>query len=320
VSGLDTLSTMRKAELFVSDFSTNSGYLTVEQFREFIRIPVLKSVLLKLVRLQEMSNPTMEVSKITAMAQILHGATSGEALTLAQRSKPAVLPKVTLSSNLLRGAVPVPDEVLEDNIEREQLNNTIRDLIGEGIARDLENLLVNGDTTSSNDLLNVTNGIIKQIVSNVVAAGGVFLNKSVLRDIDLTLPDAFRTDTTTMRFMTSHKGAIWYRDSVSSRIGELGDKALMVGDKDPQSTYACYNGTPVLPIPLIPSTLGGGSNQTVVIYANPKLFIWGVQRNVKVEQQRDPASGTTIFHVSMRVDVKTEHEAMAVIGTGIATS
>lgn len=318
--GLDSLTAMRKAELFVTDFSSNSGYLTVEQFREFIRIPVKRSVLLPLVRFQEMANPTMEVSKITAMGQILHGASSGQALTLAQRSKPAVLPKVTLASALLRGAVPVPDEVLEDNIEREALNNTIRDLIGVGIARDLENLLLNGDTASSNDLLNVTNGVIKQITSNVVAAGGVNLNKSVLRDTDLNLPDEFRADTTTMKYLTSHKGAIWYRDSISNRIGEMGDKALAVGDKDPQSTYATYNGSAVMPIPLIPSTLGGGSNETVVLYMNPKLVIWGVQRNIKIEQQRDPASGTTIFHVSMRVDVKMEHEPMAVKTTGVVVS
>lgn len=318
--GLDAVSAIRKAELFVSDFSSNSGYLTVEQFKEFIRIPILKSVLLPMVRLQEMANPTMEVSKITAMGQVLHGAASGQALTLAQRSKPTVLPKVTLTSHLLRGAVPVFDEVLEDNIEREALNNTIRDLIGAGIARDLENLLLNGDTTSSNDLLNVTNGVIKSISSNLVAAGGVYLTKSTLRDVDLTLPDAFRTDTTTMRMLTSHKGAIWYRDSISSRVGEVGDKALMVGDKDPQSTYATYNGTPVLPIPLIPSTLGVGSNETVVLYLNPKIIIWGVQRNVKIEQQRDAGSGATIFHVSMRVDVELEHEPMTVKATGVITS
>jgi HK97 family phage major capsid protein len=317
--GLDTTVAMRKAELAVTDLASNSGYLTVEQFNQFIRIPILRSVLLPMVRLQEMANNTMEISKITAQAQVLHGASSGQALTMAQRSKPAVLPKVTLTANLLRGAIPVPDEVLEDNIEREALNNTIRDLIGAGIARDLENLLLNGNTSSSNDLLNVTNGVLQQIVSNVVAAGGVYLTKSVLRDTDLNLPDAFRTDTSTMRFLTSHKGAIWYRDSISSRIGEVGDRALMVGDKDPQSTYATYNGSPVLPIPLIPSTLGSGSNQTVVLYLNPKLIVWGVQRNIKIETQRDPASGTIIFHVSMRVDVKMEHEAMAVQTTGVLT-
>jgi hypothetical protein len=319
VSGLDTLTAIRKAELFVADFSTNSGLLTVEQFREFVRIPVRKSTLLKLVRMQEMSNPSMEIPKITAAGQTLHGATSGEALTLAQRSKPVVLPKITLTSHLLRGAVPVPDEVLEDNIEREALNNTIRDLIGVSIAGDLENLLINGNTSSGNDLLNVTNGILQLVTSNVVAAGGVYLTKSVLRDTDLLLPDEFRTDTTTMKFFTSHKGAIWYRDSIASRIGEMGDAALAIGDKDPQSTYATYNGSPVMPVPYIPSNLGGGSNQTVVLYMNPKLVVWGVQRNVRIEQQRDPASGTTIFHVSMRVDVKIEHEAMAVQTTGVLT-
>jgi len=317
---LDTLTELTKAELFVQDFSSNSGYLTVEQFRQFIRIPILKGVLLKDVRVQEMMNPTMEIPKITAAPQILHGAASGYALTEAQRSKPIVLPKVQLSSNLLRGAVPVPDEVLEDNVEREQLNNTIRDLIGAGIARDLENLLLNGNTSSSNDLLNVTNGVFAQIATNQVYEGGVQLSKSVLRDTDLNLPDAFRGDTSAMRYLTTPKAAIWYRDSISNRIGEMGDKALAIGDKDPQSTYAMYNGSVVQPVPLIPNNLGSGTNWTYVLYGNPKVIIWGVQRNVKIEQQRDPASGTTIFHVSLRVDVKLEHEAMMVLTSQVAVS
>lgn len=319
---LDPLSAMQKAviakaELVVADLTAGSGMLPVEQFRQFIVIAIKKAVLMKRVRVQEMQNPTMELPKIQAQGQVLHGSSSGIALTEAQRSKPVLLPKVLLTSKLLRGAVPVPDEVLEDNVEREALNNKIRDLTATAVSGDFENLLISGDTTSSNDLLNVTDGILKLVSTNVVQAGGAFLSKSVLRDTTLLLPDEFRDDESQMVFLTSHRAAIWYRDAVGNRVGDLGDDALTRGDTDPQRRYANYNGSAVLPIPRMPSNLGAAQNESPLIYTNPENFIFGVQRAVRIEFQRDPASGSNIFHVTCRVDVAVEHEQKTVYTKGI---
>jgi hypothetical protein len=323
--GLDPLTAMQKAvvqkaELVVSDLTQGSGALPVEQFREFVVIASKGSVLFKLVRLQEMQNPSYELPKIQAQGQTLHGASSGVALTEAQRAKPNILPKVVLNSKLLRGAVPVPDEVLEDNVEREALNNKIRDLTAQSVTGDWENLLILGDTNSPNDLLNVTDGIFKRISTNQVQAGGQFLNKSVLRDTTLLLPDEFREDEANMSFFTSHKAGVWYRDSVSNRTGDLGDDALTVGDSNPQRRYAFYNGCPVRPIPRFPSNLGVAANESPLVYANPKKIIFGIQRDLRIEYQRDPASGSNIFHVSCRVDVAIEHESMCVFTKGIRSS
>lgn len=323
----DGLVAIKKAELVLGDLAPG-GVLQPEQFRSFVRVPREKQVLLPMVRMEEMAGPTKEVDKIRQPGRVLHGATSGQAILQNQRSKIDVLAKVTLTSKLLRGAMPVAEEVFEDNIEKDRLQGTIRDMAGEAVARDLEDLLINGDITispSTDDLLCVTDGLIKLVSTNVVAAGGVYLGKSTLRDVDLTMPNAFRVPLSQMKYLTSHKASIWYRDSLGSRATVLGDKAVEQGFGGPtgngtQTGYAQYNGVDVVPIPMFPENLGVGQNETDVIYCDPKVIIFGVQRDVRFKAQEDPASGAMIIHITTRVDIKLEHEPMLVKATGILTS
>lgn len=308
---------IRKGEMVVADLAPN-GVLPVQQFREFVVISILKGgVMMKRIRVVEMTNPTYEVPKIRAQDQVLHGSTSGVALTEDQRSKPSILPKTVLTSKLLRGAVPIPDEVFEDNVEREALNAKVRDMTAEAVARDLENLLINGDTTSSNTLLNQTDGVLKLTTTNVVPAGGTYLNKSILRDTCLVLPDEFREEESAMVFFTSHRAGIWYRDSISNRTGDLGDTTLTNGDRDAQPRYAFYNGSPIIPVPLIRNNKGSSQNETNILYCNPKNILFGIQRDVRMEYQRDQASSTNIIHVTCRVDVGVEYEQRNVLTTGV---
>lgn len=308
---------IRKGEMAVADLAPN-GVLPVQQFREFVVIAILKGgVMMKRIRVVEMTNPTYEVPKIRAQDQVLHGATSGIALTEDQRSKPTILPKTVLTSKLLRGAVPIPDEVFEDNVEREALNAKIRDMTAEAVARDLENLLINGDTASSNDLLNQTDGVLKRTTTNLVPAGGAYLSKSILRDTCLAIPDEFREDEANMVFFTSHRAGIWYRDSISNRTGDLGDTTLTEGDRAASPRYAFYNGSPIVPVPLIRNNAGLAQNETHIIYCNPKNILFGVQRDVRMEYQRDYANGTNIIHVTCRVDVQVEHEQKNVKTSGV---
>jgi hypothetical protein len=146
----------------------------------------------------------------------------------------------------------------------------------------------------------------------VVNAGTVYPTKTVFRDTDLALPNSFRLPAAQMKFLTSHKAAIWWNDSVSSRVGNLSDDTLTKG-----GGITPFNGMSVVPIPMFPENLGVGSNETNILYLDPKIVIVGFQRNIRIEQQRDPASGSTTFHVSIRMDVKVEHEAMCVKTTGV---
>lgn len=317
---INAMQAIQKADAALGDLSSG-GKLTVQQFTDFMKIPILESMLMKYVRVQPLDNPTAQIDKISAPTQVMHGATSGQALSSGQRSKPG-FDKLDLSSKLLRGAVSIPDEMLEDNIERDRLMNTIRDLVSRAVGRDMEKLMILGDTadtSSAASLLTVTDGIIKLAATNVAAIGGSYLGKSQLETIELALPDEFRTTQDKMVFLTSYKAGIRYRSSLASRQTQQGDSVLVegLGTVGGTPSFALFNGVPVMPVPLFPSNLGGSFNETVALYLNPKVIVFAVQRDIKFETQRDPAAGATIVHISTRVDVQYEHEPMVVKGTGI---
>lgn len=315
--GLNAMVAIQKADAALGDLSSG-GKLSTQQFADFFRVPIKESVLMKYVRIQPMDAPIVEVDKISAPTQVMHGATSGQALLVSQRSKVG-FDKVTLTSKLLRGAVRVPDEMLEDNIEKERLTSTIRDLVSKAIGADMEKLMILGDTASTNDLLNVTDGIIKLAASNVVVAGGQYLAKPSLEAIDLKLPDEYRSTQDKMVYLTSYKAGIYYRSSLASRQTIKGDEALVdgLGTMGGAPTYGTFNGVTVMPVPLFPSNLGVGTNETVVLYLNPKVIVFGVQRDIKFETGRDASAGETIVHITTRCDVQYEHEPMVVKATGI---
>lgn len=318
--GLSAMVAIQKADMALGDLASG-GRLSIQQFTDFFRVPILESTLMKHVRVQPMDAPIAEIDKISAPTQVMHGASSGQALTLAQRAKPG-FDKVTLTSKLLRGAVSIPDEALEDNIERDRMTATVRDLVSRAVGRDMEKLMILGDTADSSayaSLLTVTDGIIKLASSNVAAVGGAYLGKTQLEQIDLKLPDEFRVSQDKMVYLTSYRAGIYYRSAIGSRQTQKGDEVLVegLGQIGGTPSYPLFNGVPVMPVPLFPSNLGVGTNETVVLYMNPKTVVFGVQRDIKFETQRDPSSGSTIVHITTRVDTQYEHEPMVVKATGI---
>lgn len=318
---LDNLTAIKKADLAVSDLSGGgSGLLVAGQADAFYKVPILKSIFVQQCDVKGMKNNTQDFPRANGMSggRVLRRGTSAQALNSAQRAKPNLIGSYSLAAKLLRGEVRVPDEVFEDNIERQAFANTVRELIGDEVAKDIEDLTLNGDTASSDELLATTDGVIKLISSNVVAGGGVYLTKTMLRDIDLNMPNALRQPTNVMRYYTSHKGAIWYRDSQSNRATPEGDSALVRGfDGD---TYARYNGVPVMPIPLISDTLGSDDDETLVVYCNPKDVAVGYQRQVQIKTKELPESGEIAFYITLRMDVTLKYEAAFVKGTGVLIS
>lgn len=320
MSNLSAMTAIQKADMALGDLASG-GRLTTQQFVDFMRVPILESVLMKYVRVQPMDSHSMEISKISAPTQVMHGSTSGQALLAGQRAKP-VFDKVTLSSKKLSGAVFIPDEALEDSIEREKLAATVRDLVSRQVGADMEKLMIQGDTADTSDhasLLTVTNGIIKLASSNIAAIGGAYLGKTVLEAIDLKLPDVYRTTQDKMVFLTSHRAGIYYRSALAARQTAKGDEVLVegLGTVGGTPSFALFNGVPVMPVPLFPSRLGMGSNETVCLYLNPKVIVFGVQRDIRFETERDAGAGGTTVHITTRVDVEYEHEPMVVKATGI---
>lgn len=302
---------IEKADLAVSNLRNEGGYLVPKQAKEFMELLILESVLLGLVTVIPMAGPTYETSKMGFTGEVLRPGTESTALPLADRVKPE-LGKVLLETTEYVAEARIPYNVVEDNIANGTFNDYAMRLLAKALSRDLENLLINGDTTNTTSkLLKSKDGILKQLVSLVVNAGGVRLTKSVLKTMLQTMPSQYLRAQKNLAFLTSKNAAIDYADSLSNRQTPLGDRALV------EAAMAEYSGYSVIPVPIFPENLGVGTNMTNVVLCDPKNIQFGVQREIRIETDKDISAREYIIVATVRCDTKWAHEPAAVKATNI---
>jgi len=305
MSTLSNRTLLEKADLALADLTAGGGLLKPAQAQKFMRLLVKDSALMKLVTVTPMASPKQQIQRIRFSSRVLRPGQEATAVATGDRVKPD-LSHVELDAKLFKGEVRLSDEVLEDSIERGELRQTIMELLADAISRDMEDLVINGDTASTDAFYATMDGVLKQATSHIVDAGGVALAPDHLRDLLKTLPSEHTRDKKALRFLTSVDADIDYRTQLAERATAVGDKFLE-GDAP-----VLYSGVPVQPIPLFPETLGTGSNETAVVLCNPKNIHVGIWRNIRVETARDISEGTLKIVATLRFDVKYADE------TGVA--
>ena len=266
-----------------------------------MRLLIKDSPLMQLATVVPMASPKQQISKIKFGSRVLRPGQEATPLGAGDRAKPD-LSQVELDAKLFKAEVRLSDEVLEDSIERGELRQTIMEMMAEAISRDMEDVLINGDTLSADPFLAVMDGVLKQATSNVVDAGGNPISKNLLRDVLKTVPSEHLRDKKAMRFLTSVDADLDYRNSLAERATAVGDR-LLEGD-----TPVLYSGVPLQPIPLFPETLGATGDQTSLLLCNPKNIHVGIWRNIRIESARDISEGTLKIVATLRFDVKFAEE------------
>ena len=153
-------SIVEKADIAVSNLISCGGYLNPMQSNAFIRMLIEQPTLLKQIRTVPMNSPTMQINKIGFTSRLLKAApTSGSYLAAGDRSRPST-EQVNLKTSEILAEVHIPYDVLEDNIERGSLEDTIMALIAERASRDLEELIISGDENSGDAYLALMDGIL----------------------------------------------------------------------------------------------------------------------------------------------------------------
>ena len=301
MSYTDNRTILQKADLALADLTAGGGILKPAQAQKFMRLLIKDSPLMRLATVVPMQSPKQQLSKIKFGSRVLRPGAEATALPLADRARPN-LSQVELDAKLFKAEVRLSDEVLEDSIERGELRQTIMEMMAEAISRDMEEVLINGDTLSADPFLAVMDGVLKQATSNIVDAAATPIAKDLLRDMLKTLPSEHLRDKKAMRFMTSVDADLDYRNTLAERATAVGDR-LLEGD-----TPVLYSGVPLQPIPLFPENLGAGSDQTVILLCNPKNIHVGIWRNIRVESARDISEGTLKIVATLRFDVKFAEE------------
>lgn len=302
---MKTQRALEKADIAVSNLISDGGYLNPMQANTFIRMMINQPTIVKEIRTVPMNAPTMEINKIGFQSRILKAAPdAGTALAPSNRSKPTT-DKVELTTKEVIAEVHIPYDVIEDNIERGRLEDTIMALITERAALDLEELVITGDTDSGDSFLALADGILEQSTSHVVdySAAPQDVTKAVFKAGLKEMPNKYMRNRSAMRFYVSPDCDLEFADTQADRGTELGDKKFR--GYTPNLVY----GVPVVPVALMPDDK--------YIFTWPKNIILGVQRQIMIETDRDIRSRVLVVVLTMRLDIKYEEEDSVVKCIGL---
>lgn len=298
---------LRKADLAISDLTNDGGYLNPTQSDAFIRMLIAQPTLLRDSRVVRMPAPQFEINKIGFGSRILRPAISGTALDDADRVKPTT-GKVTLVSKEVMATVYLPYDVIEDNIERasisdtvpagpesmgkEGIKGTIVSMMAERAALDLEELALNGDTASGDAYLALTDGYLKLATSHIVDVNGAGIDKTMFKNGVIAMPDQYLRNRAIMNHYISVDNETEYRDTLADRFTALGDTMI----QGMNTVYAF--GSPIKPVSLMGSTVG--------LFTNPQNLIFGIQRQIQIETDKDIQKRVYVIVLTIRMDFKIE--------------
>jgi hypothetical protein len=280
------------------------GQVTAEAFQEFLKTtgaegtPLLNSIRaaggflirngdpIKIPTLGLASRQLQKATKGTAPASVANF-TTGEASI----STTEVIYPVDLDYQDFEDAIGRMPGELGEEAANAYLDQVTGDLVMAAIARDLQDLLINGDTGSGTTFLQTFDGIIK-----AVTVGGTKYNPGTSQTIKEFLNGLYGTASANIKAAKSQL-AIWLApgdfadlwDLYDQRNTTLGDAALTLD----QEGGLRYHGVPVYECDHLPP-------QKALLAKNNFCFI-GFRRNWSVEKQRQPRKRILEITVTARV-------------------
>jgi hypothetical protein len=284
---------LSKADLAVSDLINDGGYLPKEYAADFVQGVVDESVYLGLIDTRPIRSHTQVVSKIGFSGHVLRAGNPGQALTVTERVKPTT-DEVELTTRLFKAQLDIDDETLEDNIEGGTLQSTVLALLKQYVSWDLDVLVAQGNTASTDSFLKLLNGSINTVTTHTVNAGDNYLTSTYLRNALLAIPKKYNQAKARQRWLTSSTAEIWYRDALSDRGDALG--ALALTTENPIT----YQGRALVGIPAFPDDIGTGSHCTAVLLCDPQLLRLGIWREIKFETGRNIERGVWSCVITLR--------------------
>jgi hypothetical protein len=221
---------------------------------------------------------------------------------------------VDMTTTELIGSMYIPYDVIEDNLEKGALEDTLMDeIIPAKVARDLEKVVIQGDEDSQDTLLSAFDGVITKLTDedvNVVEwddETGIVTDQT-WEDLLEALPDQYRELHPALRYYSAYKvGDLWVMYRRQRATGE-GDSMVSI---DHMFQHG-YRGIPVQMCSQIP--------QTNALLTPPQNIILGMQRGTQIETARDIEARVIIIVVTLRVAVGIEEYDACVLGTGINIS
>jgi hypothetical protein len=285
-----------------------------------------------------MRTPQMEIDKTSVGTRLLAKAT--EATDTAANAA-VTFTKVSLSTVKLRLDWALSTESLEDNIEGPSLEDHIAQIMARQTANDMDDLFINGNTSSANALLKALDGFVKlaKTSGRVVDEAGNNVSRSTYDRVLRNLPTKYLQRRNELKFF-SGSGVV--QDSIYSlgnpnsatlatagapSPGSLaGDAAFFQGSMrangGPGATGLAPFGIPLVEVPLMPEAVtgdysGAAGSHGYVELTFPNNRVIGIHRDITVYRQFKPKTDTIEYTQYMRVASNIENADSYVIAKNV---
>jgi len=299
----------------------NGGLLNPEQSARFLDYMFDATVIGKVARTVRMKSDTTEIDRMGVGEKLMKLATEGDNANSGNAA--VTFSKISLTTKKLRLDWELSTESLEDNIEGADLEDHIARLMATQAGNDIEDLVLNGNTSLSSDqLYKAFDGTVKIAKANghVVDAGGAAITRSVFNSALKALPRKYKQRRTDLRFLSGSNLIQDYLYATSQNIQNVNPQdiasGIIRGEVAPVSGPAGYVapyafGIPIVEVPLLSETQTGSYSGATGSHGDvhltfPNNVVIGIKRDVTVYRFFWPKKDSIEYTMYTRVGVQIE--------------
>ena len=308
-----------------SDMATAKALLNEEQFAQFMHAATINQTILNDASFRRMNSTSQVVSSTKVNGRVLQNGyktvttkndTTNDNLTPADID----FGKAELVATKLKALTSILDDDKEDNIEREQFEQTLLTMMGEAVGIDLEAVCVFGDTTYTSGspavadpLFSCIDGWLKSATTTLKSDGA---KGSGTKDFDLadgitsmfdemlySMPAAYRQANLMkdLVYYVPFEVQEAYREFLIDRETGLGDSSLLNAEE------LQYKGIPVKYAPVLDAADGRTVHGNVASILTVPEFLWyGVYKDISVEPKRIVEEENTEYYYRFRGDATVQ--------------
>jgi len=294
------------------------GLLNPEQSARFLDYMFDATVIGKVARTVRMKADTTEIDRIGVGERLM---TVASEATDSASNAAVTFSKINLTTRKLRMDWEISTESLEDNIEGPDLEDHIARLMATQAGNDIEDVVLNGDTTGSG-LMTAFDGAVKKAKTygHVVDAAGAAISRATFNSALKALPRKYKQRRTDLRFLAGSNliQDFLYTSSNSTNFATPQDIAssLIRGESaglgGPAGFVAPFAyGIPIVEVPLLPETQAGDYSGHAGYHGDvhltfPNNVVIGIKRDVTVYRFFWPRKDSIEYTMYTRVGVQIE--------------
>ena len=304
----------------VASENGNGGLLNPEQSARFLDYMFDATVIGKVARTVRMKSDTAEIDRMSVGEKLMKLATEADNTAV---NSGVTFSKISLTTKKLRMDWELSTESLEDNIEGADLEDHIARLMATQAGNDIEDVILNGDTSLTGDALYKSfDGVVKKAKASgrVVDAAGAEVSREVFNKALKAMPRKYKQRRADLRFLAGsnliqdflYKNSIGTNQTIPQDIASSvirGGVAPLGGPAGYVAPFAF--GIPIIEVPLLSETQTGthsgasGSHGDIHL-SFPNNVVIGVKRDVTVYRFFWPRKDSIEYTMYTRVGVQIE--------------